>query len=217
MAKKKNVSKEQLQDLYITYILENEKEPNSVYSFCYKNNFDEKLFYQHFGNMDALRKSIFESFFDHTLSILEKSEDYVSFDSKSKLLSFYYTFFEVLTMNRSFVTKTLIDYVNLKNLKSLAKLKAKFTDYIADLNIDVPNINQEKLERIQEKTLQETAWLQLLFTIKFWLNDTSANLEKTDLFIEKSVNASFDLMDVKPVKSVLDFGKFLFKETFQMN
>ncbi len=217
MAKKKNISKEDLQNMYIRYVMEHDKQPNSVYNFCKVHNFEETLFYSYFGNLEALNQSIFESFFDQTKAVLENSAEYASFDNRSKLLSFYFTFFEVLTANRSYVTLTLSDYKNLQNIKSLVRLKTKFTDYIGSLNIEIPDLKQEKLEQIQTRSLKESAWLQLLFTIKFWLNDTSANLEKTDVFIEKSVNASFDLMDVKPVKSVLDFGKFLFKETFQMN
>ena len=52
----------------------------------------------------------------------------------------------------------------------------------------------------------------MLFTLKFWLDDDSAGLEKTDLFIEKSVKLSFDLMQIKPLESLVDFGKFIFKE-----
>jgi hypothetical protein len=44
------------------------------------------------------------------------------------------------------------------------------------------------------------------------LKDTSPNFEKTDLFIEKSVKASFEILEALPVQSVLDLGKFLWKE-----
>jgi hypothetical protein len=54
-------------------------------------------------------------------------------------------------------------------------------------------------------------------TIKFWLDDNSKGFEKTDIFIEKSVNASFDILDTTPLKSVIDFGKFLFKEKINPN
>ena len=49
-------------------------------------------------------------------------------------------------------------------------------------------------------------------TLKFWLEDTSSSFEKTDIFIEKAVNTSFDLISVQPIKSIIDLGKFLFKE-----
>jgi ubiquinone biosynthesis protein COQ9 len=51
-----------------------------------------------------------------------------------------------------------------------------------------------------------------MMTIKFWMEDSSAAFEKTDIFIEKSVNASFELMNVAPMNHLIDFGKFLFKE-----
>jgi hypothetical protein len=65
--------------------------------------------------------------------------------------------------------------------------------------------------------MQESSWIQFLFTLKFWLDDNSPSFEKTDLFIEKSVKASFDLMQIAPMESLIDFGKFLFKEKMHHN
>ena len=48
------------------------------------------------------------------------------------------------------------------------------------------------------------------------MDDTSPSFEKTDVFIEKSVNTTFDLLDVAPLKSLIDFGKFIFKEKIRM-
>ncbi|MBX9806916.1 MAG: TetR/AcrR family transcriptional regulator, partial [Flavobacteriaceae bacterium] len=75
----------------------------------------------------------------------------------------------------------------------------------------------EKLQNIQEKAIQESAWIQFLITMKFWLDDESPAFEKTDIFIEKSVKASFELMNITPLDSLIDFGKFLFKEKIQHN
>ena len=79
------------------------------------------------------------------------------------------------------------------------------------------DVKEQRLEKIQEKSLKESAWLQLMFTLKFWIDDTSPSFEKTDLFIEKSINTTFDVLNIAPVKSVIDLGKFLFKEKFKMN
>ena len=67
----------------------------------------------------------------------------------------------------------------------------------------------------QDKVLQEASWLQFLSIFNFWMKDESKNFEKTDIFIEKSVKASFDLAYNIPTQSIIDFGKFLWKE--QMN
>jgi hypothetical protein len=73
------------------------------------------------------------------------------------------------------------------------------------------------MAKLQNRSLKESAWFQLLVTLKFWLDDTSPSFEKTDIFIEKSVRASFDLIDTTPLKSIIDFGKFLYKEKMQSN
>ena len=218
MAKKNIILSTDMISFYMNYVLENNEKPKSVFSFAKANNFNEALFYNYFGNFESLEQSIFKAFFDNTMTVLEKNEDYKTFDARNKLLSFYFTFFETLTANRSYVTFALSDHMSdLKKIKALSKLKRSFTDYIETLDIETLDINQKNLEKIQERSLKESAWLQLLFTLKFWLDDTSASFEKTDIFIEKAVNASFDLIDIKPLKTVMDLGKFLFKEKFQMN
>ena len=61
----------------------------------------------------------------------------------------------------------------------------------------------------------EGAWIQFMFLLKFWIDDNSAEFEKTDVAIEKSVNTIFDVFDNTPLEQVIDFGKFLFKERMQ--
>ena len=218
MAKKKIISKEDIISFYMDYVLEHDENPKSIFSFSKMNHFEESKFYEFFASFEAIEKGIFEAFFSNSLDALNKSEDYQMFDARNRLLSFYFTFFENLTANRSYVVYVLNKHKNsLKGLKVLSGLKQHFTQYISELGIQMLDIKQEQLEKIQDKSLKESAWLQLLLTMKFWLDDTSASFEKTDIFIEKSVNTSFDVLDIAPFKSIMDLGKFLFKEKFQMN
>ena len=218
MAKKKNITSDFIISSYMDYVLNNNKQPQSVFSFTKENNFDEALFYQHFASFDALENSIFSHFFTNTLEVLNNSDEYNSYDSRNKLLSFYFTFFENLTANRSFVVYALTnDKMPLKNLKKLKELRTHFLDYVDRLDIQTLQLKEKRLEEIKDKTFLETYWAQLLFTIKFWLDDTSPSFQKTDIYIEKSINASFDLLNIAPFKSLLDFGKFLFKEKVNLN
>ena len=138
--------------------------------------------------------------------------------SRNQLLSFYFTFFENLTANRSYVVYALSDGKNqLENLKKLKGLRSMFLNYIDQLDIEVLQIKNKQLEQIKDSVVQETYWIQLMLTLKFWLDDTSKSFEKTDIFIEKSINASFDLINISPLKSVVDLGKFLIKEKISMN
>ena len=218
MAKKKNIKQADLMSMYMDYVLTHNQQPKSVYAFSKDKNFEEQKFYEHFNSFEALESIIFKAFFDNTHNVLQKSEDYQSFDARNKLLSFYFTFFEVLTANRSYVIYALEkEKSKLKTLKTLSSLKSNFTNYVSSLNIKTLDLKEEKLEKFQKRSIEESAWIQLLMTIKFWIDDTSKAFEKTDVFIEKSVNTSFDLIDTTPLKSLIDFGKFIYKEKFKMN
>jgi len=218
MAKKKNIKQSDIVSFYMDYVLTHNHKPKSVYAFAKDNNFEEQKFYEFFNSFEVLEQSIFKIFFDNTLEVLHKSEDYQSFDARNKLLSFYFTFFEVLTANRSYVIHALnADKNQLKSLKVLSHLKKSFTNYIELLDIKTLDLKQEKLEKLKNRGLKESAWFQLLLTMKFWMDDTSPSFEKTDIYIEKSVQASFDLIDTTPLKSLIDFGKFLYKEKIHSN
>ena len=218
MAKKKNIKQSDIVSIYMDYVLTHNHKPKSVYAFAKDNNFEEQKFYEFFNSFEVLEQSIFKIFFDNTLEVLHKSEDYQSFDARNKLLSFYFTFFEVLTANRSYVIHALnADKNQLKSLKVLSHLKKSFTNYIELLDIKTLDLKQEKLEKLKNRGLKESAWFQLLLTMKFWIDDTSPSFEKTDIYIEKSVQASFDLIDTTPLKSLIDFGKFLYKEKIHSN
>ena len=215
MAKKKNITDQDLISFYMDYVLEHSEQPKSVYAFSKLNNFDESKFYEHFSTFASLEKGVFKAFLTNTLLMLEANEEYQKFDARNKLLSFYFTFFENLTANRSYVVYALKQHKSsLKSLSVLKDLKLGFCNYIEHLDIETLDIKEERLEKLQQRSLRETAWLQLLLTLKFWLEDTSTSFEKTDIFIEKAVNTSFDLLDIKPLKSIIDFGKFIYKEKF---
>lgn len=218
MAKKKHIQKEDIISYFMEYVLLNNKKPDSVYSFSKQYNFNEEDYYKFYGNFSALEQSIFKVFYEKTINLLEKNNEYQNYSSRDKMLSFYYSFFELLTANRSYVVHALGSPTkNLKKIDTLKKLKKSFSNYIDKLDITLLETNQETLDKIQNKTLKESAWFQLLLTIKYWLEDTSPSFERTDIFIEKAVNTSFDLINIKPLKSVLDLGKFLYKDKSFMN
>lgn len=216
--KKSTLTKDKIVTMFMQDTLENNEKPKSVYHFAKANGLTEAEFYNFFGSIEGIEKEIFILFLEKTLTLLEKDKDYEYYDMKSKMLSFYFTFFELLTANRSYVVLSLKENKNpLQGLMQLSGLRNGFKDFVSGIISDEYRLKQEKFQQIQEKALQESAWFQLLMTLKFWLDDSSASFEKTDLFIEKSVKASFELMNTTPLESLIDFGKFLFKEKLQHN
>jgi hypothetical protein len=204
-------------EAYTDYVLTHKKQPSSVYSFCKEVGEEEAEFYKYFASFSALEESVFSTFFDETMAMLHNSDEFSTYDNKTKLLSFYFTFFELLTANRSLVIYLLKgEKLDLKQLLKLKQLRTLFLGFVKSLDIHVVDIPKENVQKIQDKAIGELAWGQFLMTLKFWMEDTSPSFEKTDVFIEKSVHASFDLIDLTPLKNIIDFGKFLWKEKKNM-
>ncbi|MDO6737195.1 TetR/AcrR family transcriptional regulator [Wenyingzhuangia sp. 2_MG-2023] len=207
------VSKQEILSKYMEYVLEHGENPKSIYAFAKALTIEEKNIYEHYTSFEDIANSVYETFYEETHKMISGDEIFIQSDAKNKLLLFYYTFFELLTANRSYVLLTLKENKNIiEKIQTLKGLRVKFREFIKSLPIETLDLKQDKLNQWNQKSLEEMAWKQLLFTIQFWLEDTSTSFEKTDIFIEKSVNASFDLLDITPIKNLIDFGKFFFKE-----
>jgi len=199
--------------LYMNYVLEHQEAPKNVFTFCKNNAIEESDFYSFFGSFDAIRQQIWVKFFENTIATIEKEAAFETYSDKNKLLTVYFTLFELLTLNRSYVLFSLRDNKEgLKNLKDLKLFRNYFKDFIKSIMQSNLEERSDKLSRVTEPVFSEGAWIQFLFILKFWMDDSSKGFEKTDVLIEKSVNTVVDLLDTKPLESLFDLGKFLWKE-----
>lgn len=216
--KKTGITRDKIISMYMNYRLENSHRPKSVYQFTKDNGFDEALFYSFFGTLERVEKEVYKLFLEKTIELIKKDPAYENYDMKSKLLSFYFTLFEMMSANRSYVLLTLKEHQSPgKNLMQLSSLKVEFKTFVSEIITDEIRTQFDRFIDIQEKAIKETAWLQFLIILKFWIDDESSAFEKTDIFIEKSLKASFELINVTPIESLIDFGKFLYKEKIQQN
>ncbi|WP_447636251.1 TetR family transcriptional regulator C-terminal domain-containing protein [Flavobacterium microcysteis] len=212
-SKKQLIDDDQLIEMYMNAVLEKNEAPKNVYLFCKENTIEEADFYSFFNSLDALRETIWVKFFENTISTLHKDANYAAYENRNKLLSLYFTLFEILTLNRTYVYYALKDNKEgLRNLKQLASLRNHFKDYIVDLLKTAETEKDSKIKKITTPVFSEGAWLQFLFILKFWMDDTSKGFEKTDIMIEKAVKATFDILDTTPLESLFDLGKFIWKE-----
>jgi hypothetical protein len=211
--KKEMVTPDKIINAYMEYVLENEKTPKSVFKFCKENNYSEEEFYNSFGSFEGLQIQIWNSFFIHSMNLAQKSEGYEVLSAKDKMLTFFYTFFEILTENRSYVLFIIQEHRDmLKNLSQLKGLRSHVKKFASQLIEESNDEKQLNILKHPVKIFSEGAWLQTLLLLKFWKEDTSPSFEKTDVMIEKSVRAIFDVFETTPLESVLDLGKFLWKE-----
>lgn len=216
MAAKKTTTPKEVRSQIVSAYMEHvllEGNPKSVFSFCKHHKLEESDFYNHFGSIESLKKLIWVDFYLHVEELLLKNEEFSSYSSREKLLTFYFTFFEMLTANRSYVLYVLNEeHQPLKSLQQLAKLRSKIKDFGTEL---VEQDNEGKQIKITKKPVSivsEAVWVQFLFLLKFWKDDESPGFEKTDVAIEKSVNTVFDIFDNTPLENIIDLGKFLWKE-----
>ncbi|KKX47402.1 hypothetical protein [Sphingobacterium sp. IITKGP-BTPF85] len=98
------------------------------------------------------------------------------------------------------------------------QLKETHRNFIKTLDFNDWSIIKESKDDVKnfhDKAREEAFWLHLVSAIEFWKKDTSPSFEKTDIFIEKTIDTGFELMDNEPLRKVVDLGKFLFKEKFR--
>lgn len=216
--KNNEINRENILEMYSKYILRNNKQPLNVFTFSDDHGMTETDFYAYYANFDQLEADYMKFFLQQSISLIVEEENYIESQSKHKLLSFYYTFFEQLNLNRSLVIYLVAsDKNNLQNLKKLWSLKKEFQLFIKSLELTEPLLENttermQKFEDVKNKGIEELYWGHFLTTLKFWIDDTSPGFEKTDIFIEKSVDTSFELLDTKPLRKLVDLGKFLFNE-----
>lgn len=212
-SKKQLIDDDQLIDMYMNTVLEKNEAPKNVYLFCKENSVEEADFYSFFNSLDAMKETIWVKFFENTINTLHKDTNYAGYENRNKLLSLYFTFFEILTLNRTYAYYALKDNKEgLRNLKQLTSLRNHFKDYIVDILKSAETEKDSKIKKVTTPLFSEGAWLQFLFILKFWLDDRSKGFEKTDIMIEKAVKATFDILDTTPLESLFDLGKFIWKE-----
>lgn len=216
--KNKNINKEKLLSLYSDYILSNGEKPKNVYLFAKENNFEEENFYQYFSGFEQIEKEILNHFFTKSLELCEQTENWNEMSSKEKLLNVHFTFFENLTMNRSLVMMILGE-TKRKEWMILQELRKSFLEFTKQLsfeNLEILEKAKESIKNFNEKTREEALWLHFISIIEFWKKDQSPSFEKTDLYIEKTIDTGFEFINNEPLKKVMDLGKFLWKEKFNV-
>lgn len=219
MEKENLITEEKIFELYGDYLLNNGERPNNIYIFAKDHGFEEKDFYTHFSDFEQIEKLMLVNLFDKAVELASEVNNSDEVTSKEKLLNVYFIFFENMTMNRSLVLMILgNDHLYAGKISN--QLKETHRNFIKTLNFndwDIIEKSKDNIKNFHEKAREEALWLHLVSAIDFWKKDTSPSFEKTDIYIEKTIDTGFELMDNEPLRKVLDLGKFLFKENFRKN
>jgi hypothetical protein len=196
---------------YIDYVLDKGEKPKSVHAFAKTMKMGESDFYNYYASFESIEKDVWKSLFTETLEQLESDETYRGYPSKDKLLAFYYLWISKLRENRSYILTFKNDHIksipmNATGLDDFKKLFVKYAEVLVNEGIEAKEISERKF--ISDKYTYGF-WLQTMFVLNYWVNDSSDNFEMTDAAIEKAVNLGFKLIGDNALDSVIDFGKFI--------
>jgi AcrR family transcriptional regulator len=195
---------------YIDFLLNHGQRPASVFKFAQDVGIKEDDFYIYFGSFEGLDQAIWKGFIERTVQRLMTDTAYAGFSVREKILAFYYTFFEDLKANRSFVLLQLNQEAKRELVPPyLKEFKGAYSSYIEDLLSLGKTTGEIRNRPYLDKVYPRLFWMQMAFLLTFWRNDNSAGFEQTDAAVEKSVNLAFDLIGKGAIDTAFDFAKFL--------
>lgn len=210
----KKIKKEDIRAAYIDHVLMEGKEPSSVYAFAKANKMKESDFYDHFSSFEAIEKDIWSQDIESAIAKIKKQDVWADYSARERILSFFYTYFEVLKDHRSFVVYSMKPSGSMPPGKTPTILKPVRETFLAFCT-GVLGEGLESGELTDRKGLnrryKDVLWLEFLFVLDFWIKDNSKGFEKTDEAIEKGVNVIFDFIGRNPIDSLVEYGKFLFQ------
>ncbi len=210
--KAKTAGKDKILKAYRESLLQEGKQPSSVFIFCQSIGMEEEAFYKSYASFDAVEKEIWIGYVQTVTARLGSDNNYVAFSTREKLLAFYFTLAEVLRGDRSFVLFCLKGWKNPAIPPTFLKgFKINFELWLGPVLQEGKQNGEIAKRPILDSRYDGLFWLHLLFILQFWSKDESVGFEKTDAAIEKSVNLAFDLVGKGVLDNALDFGKFLFQ------
>lgn len=209
------LSKEAIDTAYWHTLLTHGKPPASVYALCHENEWSEADFYSHYSTLESIERNFWRDTVTDVVEVLEKDEDYPSYEPRQKVLAFCYTYFEHIRQYRSRFLKRFPRKPSLCALKALQKMETAYNDYLEKISQENPSTDSETKSKdckIREnlKPLEHKGyWVKFCLLIQFYLEDESDKFESTDALIEKSVNLIFDARDTQVLEGAVDLARFL--------
>jgi len=204
------VTSSQIQDAYIDYVLTNNEAPKSVYDFAKKLHITEADFYTFYASFISIEKAIWAELTIKAIVEIKAQEIWAQYSSREKMLSFFYSYIELLKSRRSFIIYTLKKSTNrLSTPAVLSDVKPIFENFAEDVINDGLDSGELADRKFFSKRYKDALWLQFAFIVNFWAGDDSNSFEKTDEAIEKGINVSFELFQRSPIDQLFEYGKFL--------
>ena len=194
---------------YINHLREHGIEPASVFRFCKDLNIEEKEFFSQFASFQAVESAYWEEVLDGVIRAVESGEEYASFTARQRFLTFGYAFLERSLEIRSLMLTRLGDVSLLSRPSFLAGFESRFKEFAKGL-VEHGEKQGEVASRGRVSDLYpQGLYFVLRSVIAYHLKDQSQAFERSDAYLEKSVNLAFDILRTQPLDSAFDLARFL--------
>lgn len=201
---------QQIRTAYIDYVLTQDEKPKSVYSFVKKLKISEAEFYEFYSSFESIEKMVWADLTVEAISAIQQQEVWAQYSSRDRMLSFFYSYTELLKKHRSFIVYSLKSHQDRFSKPAvLSGVKPIFENFAEELINEGLETGELADRKFLTKRYKDALWIQFAFILNFWVNDDSTDFEKTDEAIEKGINVTFDLFQRSPLDNLLEYGKFL--------
>ena len=177
-----------------------------------KAGVSEADFYQHFPSVEAIGSRVWLDLGKEVAQILQESEAYRSYPARQKVLSYFFTFFDVALKHRTFVSKTWCQEAVTKAYKD--EFKLLMSELVRE-GIDNDDIKDRLTLSSQ---YPKVLWELHQKLVGFWLKDHSEGFTDTEKAVESYSRLPLELMGPNLFDTVLDTFKFeLERRNIRMN
>ena len=198
-----------ISEAYMATLQKEGHAPVSVHRFCKDLGVEEKDFYMAFPNLHAVEKHFWRSWMETIIAAVSSGKEWTSFSAKERYLAFLFAFTGQALEQRSLLEQRFGKLTLLCNPSSLDGLKSSFKDFAGDLI----QYGMEKGEIAHRGALgnlyPEVLYIHWRSVLEYFLKDESQGFERTDAFIEKTVEFAFDLFRTQAIDSAADLVRFL--------
>ncbi len=191
------------------HVKERGARPESIAQFCRDGEIPESAGQTAFPTLDALESAFWSELVERVADAIAAGAEWPTFTARQQLLTFLFTFFEEALPYRAFLDSRFGESGALGRPEWLESFEARYEDFVAGV-IAQGEAGGEIADRGCFARLYPVSFYQLFrATIDFHRKDESAKFERTDAYIEKTVNLAFELLRPNAFHAALDLLRFI--------
>ena len=196
-------------DTYIAQLQKTGKTHISVHSLCLDLKIGEKEFYGEFPSLSAVEKHFWKEWIDRIIDALSSGKEWGAFSAKEQYLAFLFAFAGEALEHRSLLEQRFANLTLLCSPDTLDGLKSSFKDFASAIIARGMESGEIAHRGPLGNVYPEVLYIHWRSVLEYFLKDESTRFERTDAFIEKTVELAFDLLRTQAVDSAADLIRFL--------